>query len=210
MSITFNGNISAPKVLIALWNSTGALGMGVLHSHHSPSIEEAKTHLENTKNSVDYFKGKPIKTNFNSHPTYNSFGYDRDAGRGMMQKVADGMAPHIGATVKLTNTEVNKVIDEVNRGITISSVSFGPMSTKEFCTWLDTNRPIGCGPKGVQTYIMLLMYDLDKNKSGYDGSSIPKINMDEIDQVIAYIISKANENAGNKSDPKDDEYSCCN
>ena len=121
MSVTFNGNISAPKVLIALWTHTKTRGMGALHSHHSPSIEEAKAHLENTGNSVDYFKGKPIKTNFNSHPTYNSLGYDRDAGLGMMQKVVDGMAPHIGATPKLSEGEIQEVIEEANRGITITT-----------------------------------------------------------------------------------------
>ena len=202
MSVTFNKNISAPMVLNALWTHTKTHGMGALHSHNTPSIEEAVAHLKNTGNSVDYFFGKPIKTNFNSHPTYNSLGYDRDAGRGMMQEVVDGMAPHIGATPKLSEGEANDVIEEANRGITITTglmtVSSGSSRTKQLCDWIDKNRPVNCHPQGVQMYSMLLRYDLNKGMSGIDGSPMPKFDADDMDAVMDHIVSKAEENAARK------------
>ena len=38
---------------------------------------------------VDYHKGKPIKTKFQSFPVLEAIGYDYDNGAGKMQRVAD-------------------------------------------------------------------------------------------------------------------------
>ena len=144
MSVTFNNGTSRAQALVALWNSTNACGMGALHSHNSPSVDEAEAKLVQCGGYVDYFNGKPIKTNFNAFPTLSCGGYDRDTGRGMMQKVADGMAPHIGATPKLSEGEAKEVIDEANSGITITTslptVSSGYSSVKQFCDWLPRGR----------------------------------------------------------------------
>ena len=214
MSVTFNG--TAAGVLLALWNATKALGFGNLHSHQSPSIGDAEAELKNMKNRIDYFNGKPIKVNFDNFPTLSSGGYDRDAGRGMMQKVADGLAPHIGATVKLTVADAEKLVTLVDSGISFSSNSYSnsnkmsassnkmsassnKMSAEEFITWLGTNRPVNCGPNGVDTCIALLMWDIDKGESGLDGSPMPNVNLDEMDKIKAYIISKAEENLANRN-----------
>ena len=213
MSVTFNNGTSSAQALIALWNSTNALGMGALHSHNSPSVDEAEAELTRCGGYVDYFNGKPIKTDFNAFPKLSCGGYDRDAGRGMMQKVADGMAPHIGATPKLSEGEAKEVIEEANSGITITTglptVSSGYISAKQFCNWLDKNRPVNCHPQGVQMYTMLLMYDLDKGVSGFDGSPIPKVDVSDMETVIAHIIAKAEENGDRKGGSSDDGCSCC-
>lgn len=211
MSVTFNNGTSRAQALVALWNSTEALGMGALHSHNSPSVDEAEAELAQCGGYVDYFNGKPIKTDFNTFPTLSSGGYDRDAGRGMMQKVVDGMAPHIGATPKLSEGEAK--IEEANSGITVTNgfptVSSGSSSAKQFCNWLDKNRPVNCHPQGVQMYTMLLMYDLDKGVSGFDGSPMPKVDVSDMETVIAHIIAKAAENAARKGGSSDDGCSCC-
>lgn len=107
-SVTFLSTISKEQALVALWNSTKALGMGFLHSHQKATLEAAKAQLEGNQ-YVDYFLGKPIKTDFSKYPVLESYLYDRDAGPGTMQKVADGMGPSIGATKKLTETEAQKL-----------------------------------------------------------------------------------------------------
>ena len=213
MSVTFDNNISAPQALIALWNSTNALGMGALHSHNSPSVEEAEATLTRCDGYIDYFNGKPIKTDFNTFPTLWSGGYDRDAGSGMMQKVADGIAPHIGATPKLSDGEAMEMIDKANHGITITNglptVSSGPISAEQFCDWLDKNRPVQCLPVGVKMYTMLLMYDLEKGVSGYDGSPMPKFDVNDMEAVIAHIIIRAEENAARKGSSSEEGCACC-
>lgn len=213
MSVTFNNGTSSAQALIALCNSTNALGMGVLHSHNSPSVKEAEAELVRCRGYVDWFKGKPIKTDFSTFPMLSCRGYERDAGRGMMQKVADGIAPHIGATPKLSEGEAKEVIEEVNRGITITTslptVSSGSSNAKQLCDWLDKNRPVNCHPQGVQMYTVLLMYDLDKGVSGIDGSPMPKFDADDMKDVMTHIVAKAEENAARKGGSSDDECSCC-
>ena len=169
-------------------------------------MAEAEEFIEQHDGYVDYFYGKPIKTDFSTFPTLRSGMYDRDAGQGMMQKVADGIAPHIGATPKLSDGEAKEMIDEANHGNTVSS---GSISVEQFCDWLDKNRPVGCLPVGVQMYTMLLMYDLEKGVSGYDGSPMPKFDVNDMEPVIAHIIIKAEENAARKGGSSDDGCSCC-
>ena len=205
MSVTFNDGTSRAQALVALWNSTNALGYGVLHSHHSPSVAEAEEFLEQHDGYVDYFYGKPIKTDFSTFPTLGSGMYDRDAGSGMMQKVANNIAPHIGATPKLSDGEAKEMIDEANHG----TVSSGSTSVEQFCDWLDKNRPVKCLPVGVKMYTMLLMYDLEKGVSGYDGSPMPKFDVNDMEPVIAHIIIKAEENAARKAGSSGDGCSCC-
>ena len=120
--------------------------------------------------------------------------YDRDAGQGMMQKVADGIAPHIGATPKLSDGEAKEMTEGANHG----TVSSGSTSVEQFCDWLDKNRPVKCLPVGVKMYTILLMYDLEKGVSGYDGSPMPKFDVNDMQPVIAHILIKAEENAVRK------------
>lgn len=132
--VTFPPSVTREKALLELWNHTNALGMGFLHSHNQPTLEEAKAEL--TKNTyVDYFYGKPIKTEFSTYPVLESRLYDRDAPT-TMQKVADALRPDdkktdiksVGPTKKLTPKERTELFEKQNDGFKI--MSFESFDTK--------------------------------------------------------------------------------
>ena len=113
-------NTTAPEVLLKLWESTNALGLGFLHSSRNVTLTDAENQLKKSKR-VDYFYGKPIKTNFSKFPELYSCGYDRDAGKGKMQEVANGIAKYIGATKKLTEEEKMELIKKADESIKITN-----------------------------------------------------------------------------------------
>lgn len=76
--ITFN--CSKEEALINLWKGTKTIGMGFIHSHKEPTENDAKQMLENSY--IDYFFGRPIKTDFSTFPNLRNQLYDRDAGNG--------------------------------------------------------------------------------------------------------------------------------
>ena len=108
MSIHFS-NISKAEALIALWKATNAIGLGLLHSHEEPTVKEAEDALKTNKDHIDYFFGKPIKTDFAPFPNLQRFNFDQDAGEGAMQRVADGTAKIIGKTKKLSKKQREKI-----------------------------------------------------------------------------------------------------
>ena len=72
----------------------------------------------------------------------------------------------------------------------------------DICNWIDSNRKVQCGPKGVEMYMALLMYDLETGKSGYDSSPMPIIDItnDElVSKIEKHVIMRANENKKNKT-----------
>lgn len=87
MSVTFPSTVSKEQVLIALWAHTRAVGIGLL-SRHSPTESDATTQLERDQ-YVDYFEGRPIKVSFKEWPILESLLYDRDAGQGTMNAIAN-------------------------------------------------------------------------------------------------------------------------
>ena len=90
--VTFN--CDKLKALKNLWFGTRTVGFGFINSNEPTEQEliNAFQYEDNGKliknDYIDYFKGRPIKTNFENFPELNPFLYDRDAGEGTMQKVA--------------------------------------------------------------------------------------------------------------------------
>ena len=119
MDITFPDKISRAEALIMLWNHTNPQGMGYMHSHQAPSVDDAEEFLSNDT-YVDYFRGKPIKTNFETYPNLCSGGYDRDAGNGMMQKVVNNTAEFIGSSPELTETQKSQLIKACDSSVSLS------------------------------------------------------------------------------------------
>lgn len=117
-TVIFPGSTTREQALLNLWDSTRALGMGALHSHHQPTLDEAEQHLAQST-YVDYFFGKPIKTEFSTYPSLKNRLYDRDAGAGVMQKVAEKTAIVHGPTKKLTSDEAEAIVDKYNSQIKV-------------------------------------------------------------------------------------------
>lgn len=120
-TVTFPSDLLKESVLIELWNHTRALGMGALHSHQQPTVEDAKEELEKNQ-YIDYFFGKPIKTDFANYPILESRLYDRDAGSGTMQAVADSTAKYVGKTEKLTKEEQEDLEKKCAESITVANL----------------------------------------------------------------------------------------
>lgn len=118
-TVKFN-NHTKEEALIALWNNTDALGLGLLHSHVTPTIDDATTTLNNDL-YIEYYHGKPIKTDFTDFPNLKPYGYDRDAGLGMMYKVANNLANNDkNATAQLNDSEISQLIKKADENITIT------------------------------------------------------------------------------------------
>ncbi len=90
MNISFEG-FTRNEVLKQLWENTNFQGfnknIGLIldcQIHDSELDDQFNKNLY-----VDYFKGKPIKTNFSTFPILNSHLYDRDAGENMMNQVKE-------------------------------------------------------------------------------------------------------------------------
>ena len=111
-------NTTAAEVLLKLWESTTPLGLGYMYSSRNVTLEDAKKQLEEST-YVDYFYGKPIKTDFSTFPILDSMGYDRDAGKCKMEEVAFGIAKYHGPTKKLTEKEESELYKEADKNITL-------------------------------------------------------------------------------------------
>ncbi len=122
-------NCDKYQALKNLWKGTKTIGMGFIHSYEEPTDEDAiKAFQYNDEygniieiNYIDYFKGRPIKTNFENFPVLNPSGYDRDAGIGTMRKVSENTALKFSPTKKLSSDEIEKLVEK--NPIEISSVS---------------------------------------------------------------------------------------
>jgi len=120
MQVTFPSNISKYEALISLWKGTKTLGMGAMHSHIEPTINDAQKHFipdedepDVENNYVDYFFGRPIKVDFCNYPNLNSAGYDRDAGSNRMKEIADNTSQvYYPPTKTLNNEEILKFVDD--------------------------------------------------------------------------------------------------
>ena len=202
-TVTFPSEMTKAQCLLALWDATNSLGLGRLHSHNSPTLEQAQENL-NKGGGVDYFFGKPIKTNFDNFPVLSNWGYDRDAGSGKMQEVADGLAESIGPSKRLNKCERKRVINQANESIQVvnrgssepeskthSASDTGVLNGYQMVEWLKKNRPCGCKPVGVQMYLSLLKYDLHTEVS---GSNMPKFNKDDWPSVVTYAVTQAEAN----------------
>lgn len=117
-TVLFPESMSREEALIELWSCTKALGLGAIHSHKTPSLDDAKKKLEHATH-VDYFFGKPIKTDFKSYPSLSSVSYDCDAGEGTMERVARGTAVAHGATKKLSPSEVAELVESSSKQISV-------------------------------------------------------------------------------------------
>jgi hypothetical protein len=120
-TVIFPSEIDKYDALLNLWNATEPLGMGYLHSSKTPTYEDAKEQLE--ENYVDYFFGKPIKCDFANYPNLQNQSYDRDAGVGTMQKVANNTASYKGASKELTTSETEELINKCKLNISIERLN---------------------------------------------------------------------------------------
>lgn len=210
MSVTFSTEIDEAECLLALWDATNSQGLGRLHSHITPTLEQAQEALKSSL-YVDYFYGKPIKTGFDKFPTLRSWGYDRDAGSGKMQEVADGVAKSIGPSKRLNKRERKRVFNQAKGSIKVVSMnipnsnderkscqtvakSTDCLNGKEMISWLVENRPCQCKPVGVQLYLDLLKYDLVNGVSGFDNTKMPKFDMNDWISIVDYATTQAKEN----------------
>lgn len=207
MSVTFSTEITEAECLLALWDATNSQGLGRLHSHVTPTLEQAQKALKSSF-YVDYFHGKPIKTDFNSFPTLRSWGYDRDAGSGMMKEVADAFAKSIGPSKRLNKRERKRVFNQAKGSIKVVipnsndeskscqtvAKSTDCLNGKEMISWLVENRPCQCKPVGVPMYLSLLKYDLIKGVSGFDNTKMPKFDMNDWTSIVDYALKQAKEN----------------
>ena len=122
-------NCDKYQALKNLWKSTRTIGMGFIHSHEEPTDEDVIKAFKYEdecgniieKNYIDYFKGRPIKTDFENFPVLKPSGYDRDAGVGTMQKVSENTAHQFSPTKKLSSDEIEKLVEK--NPIEIHSVS---------------------------------------------------------------------------------------
>ena len=121
-TVIFPTKMTKAQCLLNLWNATNPLGLGRLSSHNTPTLADAQHALDECER-IDYWIGKPIKTNFESYPVLNRRGYDRDAGAGKMQNVADGVADYIGPSKKLNKHDKVNVKNEADNSIKIVSMS---------------------------------------------------------------------------------------
>lgn len=92
MSSLFEG-IDINVVVRELWNNTRYQGINQ-HLNDSNDViqfgdEEISHELSKNDFCLDYFRGKPIKVNFKTYPKLESWGYDRDAGIGTMEKIRE-------------------------------------------------------------------------------------------------------------------------
>ena len=129
--VIFPKHVSVEEALIKLWEAAPASFMGRLHSHKTPTIEHATILFEAIakkedwkpvdlqRQYVDYFLGKPIKTDFTNYPRLRSIGYDRDAGEGTMLKVSQECAEYIGSTPRLTKDEIQNLMERSRNMIEI-------------------------------------------------------------------------------------------
>ena len=119
MIVKFPDNVSRNEALVRLWKGTKTIGMGFMHSHIEPTIEDTEKYFSpDTKTDllqplyVDYFNGRPIKVCFKDYPNLESRLYDRDAGEGTMQRVANNIADYYKPTKELNESEKNKLVDD--------------------------------------------------------------------------------------------------
>ena len=117
-TVTFPEHIDKYDALVRLWNAAKAFGLGLTQSHQQPTIDDAKLELDKS-DYIDYFFGKPIKTDFSKYPILKFRLYDRDAGNGTMMKVATESSKFIGTTKKLSQTEAFNLVEEVTSGIQV-------------------------------------------------------------------------------------------
>ena len=103
MSVKFDCDKNV--ALIKLWKGTKTIGMGFYHSDQEPTLKDAELYFTNSE-YVDYFFGRPIKTDFTKFPILSSYGYDRDAGKGTMLNVANNCAKNYSPTKKLSEEEM--------------------------------------------------------------------------------------------------------
>lgn len=76
------GKLTAAEALCALYAASRAHGMGMLHASPGPlSLADAETRLALSR-YVDYFNGRPIKTDFSNLAAIDLRLFDRDAGSG--------------------------------------------------------------------------------------------------------------------------------
>lgn len=125
MSVTIDTIIKPEEFLLALWKATKPRGMGFMNTS-TPTLEDAKKHLDSSK-YVDYFFGRPLKVDFSNYPTFNPWGYDRDAEEGMMQKVANSFVDSsvvldlMEENPKLTDDEKDALAKKCMGSITVES-----------------------------------------------------------------------------------------
>ena len=86
MGVDIKG-LNKAEVLLALCLGTEPLGMGVFAAaaHGAVSVKDAEEQLQRSS-CVDYFVGRPIKTDFEPDELRETL-YDRDAGPGAMAAV---------------------------------------------------------------------------------------------------------------------------
>tara|TARA_B100000768_G_scaffold175632_1_gene187301 strand:- start:551 stop:1141 length:591 start_codon:yes stop_codon:yes gene_type:complete len=186
------------QCLLELWNATPTPGLGRLNSC-TPTLADAQSALDKC-DSVDHFYSKKIGTNFKSYPVLENRMYDRDAGEGKMQEVADGVADYIGPSKKLNKHERIQVMNEANASFKIvTNNSFNKkvkqsskfLNSDEMINWLKKNRTVKCNTSGLSMYLTLLRYDISVGKSGYDKSSIPQFDMTYWDSIVEYATNQA-------------------
>jgi hypothetical protein len=88
--INVNGReVDKAKLLVALHNNTGPLGLGILHDiGRDLTLAEAERDLEalSWRFEFDYYRGRPLKVYADGGEIRNGGLYDRDAGEGAFDR----------------------------------------------------------------------------------------------------------------------------
>jgi len=86
--VNFPSDANLVDVIMKLWEKAQFVGIGILQDDgHGISRKVAED--ASKKEIIDYLKGKPLKLDLKDYPVLESRLYDRDAGSGTMQSVAD-------------------------------------------------------------------------------------------------------------------------
>ena len=99
-------NTTKEETLINLWKGTKTIGMGFIHSHTEPTKEDTKYHFTKYGDYIDYFFGRPIKTDFTTFPDLQPNGYNTYAGNKMMEKISQNEGSYFSKTKKLNEDEL--------------------------------------------------------------------------------------------------------
>ncbi len=79
------------EVLLALYENSDCIGMGILQAVENYTLEDARRDYEESRNKYfDYLHGRAVKVDL-SRNSFDSFFYDRYFGEGAAQRIIDGL-----------------------------------------------------------------------------------------------------------------------
>ena len=91
MVVTFPKNVSKQNALEAMWRNSKTAPFFAMNGNSPSSLNHNELSKALRTDYVDYLCGRVIKTNFRNYPTVGTLGYDRDNGKGALQKVINSL-----------------------------------------------------------------------------------------------------------------------